>query len=194
VAVEENAGAKSVWSKYPGLTVIPAYGNWTPSITSSAILQTLATHPGKIDAVWTTGSESWYVVQAFQKAGRPVPYVTDSPEANTLALIHSDPARYANLLFGDATVPVPVADYAFEVTMRALYGQGPKISPIMFPLTPWQGSNIKGWYASCMTQGSEAPFPVPPQAPLTLAQMNAYFGHGASIPPYSYTSTLPSAC
>jgi ribose transport system substrate-binding protein len=193
VAVEENEGAQSVWSKNPGLKIIPAYGDWAPSTTSSAILQVLATHPGTVNAVWTTGSESWYVVEAFLKAGRPVPYVTDSPAANTMAIIHADP-KYASLLFGDATVPVPVADYAFEVTMRTLMGQGPKISPIMFPLTPWVGTDIMGWYASCMGQGSEAPFPVPPQPPLTVAQMNAFFVHGAAIPPYSYTSTLPSAC
>ena len=29
-------------------------------------------------------------------------------------------SKDANLLFGDATVPVPVADYAFEVTVRTL--------------------------------------------------------------------------
>ncbi len=194
VAVEENAGAEAVWKKYPGLTIVTAYGNWTPSVTSSAILQTVGTHPGTIDAVWTTGSEAWYVAKAFEKAGRPVPYITSSPAANTLALIKSAPSKYAKYLFGDATVPVPVADYAFEVTIRTLMGQGPKISPIMFPLSPWSGTKLKGWVASCMTQGSEAPFPVPPTAPLTVAQMNAYFLRGKAIPPYSYASTLPKAC
>jgi ribose transport system substrate-binding protein len=193
VAVEENAGAQSVWSKYPSLDIVTAYGNWTASVTSSAILQTLGTHAGPIDAVWTTGSELWYVAEAFKKAGRPVPYITGSTTANTLSLIHSDPAL-ASKFFGSGALPVPTADYGFEVAIRMLEGQGPKISPIMFPLSPWTGTNIQGWYGSCMTQGSEAPFPVPPSAPLTNAQMNSYFTNGKVPAPYSYGSTLRPVC
>jgi ribose transport system substrate-binding protein len=195
-AVEENAAADAVWKKYPGLDILTAYGNWTASITSSAILQTLGTHSGPIDAVWTTGSECWYAAQAFLKAGRPVPYITCSSAANALALVHSDPAKYATKLFGDGILPVPVADYAFEVAIRTLEGQGPKISPIMVPLVAWSGTNLKAaGFGSCMTQASEAPFPVPLNAPLTEGQMNAYFNASRAIAPYySYQSTLPKVC
>lgn len=194
VAVQENEGAKAVWKKYPGLTILTAHGNWTPSTTSSAILQTLGTHAGNITAVWSTGSEAWYIAQAFQKAGRPIPYITSSTAGNTLALIKSNPAKYGKLFFGTATVPVPVADYAFAVTIRTLEGQRPKVSPIMFPLTPFTGKRIKGWYGSCMTQGSESPLPVPPKAPLTTQQLSAYFVNGKPISFYSYHSTLPKVC
>jgi ribose transport system substrate-binding protein len=194
VAVEENAGADAVWKQYPGLKIITAYGNWTPSVTSSAILQAIGTNSGTIDAVWTTGSEAWYVAQAFQKAGRPIPYITSSPAGNTLALIKSDPSKYGPKLFGQATVPVPVADYAFDVAVRVLEGQRPRISPIMFPLSPWVGTDVSAWTASCMTQGSEAPFPVPPTAPLTENQIGAYFSAPKAVSPYSYGSTLPKAC
>jgi ribose transport system substrate-binding protein len=193
VAVAENLGANAVWSKYPGLTILRTYGNWTPSITSTAITKVLATHPGRIDAVWTTGSELWYVVQAFKQAGRPVPIITGSPEGDTLALAHADPS-VASKLFGDAVLPVPIADYGFDTGIRILAGEHPKVSPILFPLSPWSGTNLTGWYGSCMTQAQVPPFPVPPTQPLTDAQMNSYFTNGHVVAPYSYKGTLPKTC
>lgn len=194
VAVGENAGAEAVWKKHPGITVISAQGNWTPGPTTNAISQVLATHPGAIKAVWTTGSELWYVVKAFQKAGRPVPIVTGSPEGNTLALAHSNPGVGATM-FGYATLPVPIADYAFETGIRILLGQHAKVSPILFPLSKWNGTALNGWYAPCMTEAAgESPFPVPPTAPLTTSQMDSYFTNGKSVPPYSYQGTLPPVC
>lgn len=193
VAVGENLGANSVWKKYPGLTVIQAYGNWTPAPTTSAILQVLATHPGKIDAVWTTGSELWYVAKAFQQAHRPVPIITGSPEGDTLALDKSDPA-IGRKMFGYATLPVPIADYGFDTGIRILSGQHPIISPILFPLSYWSGNKLAGWYRSCMTQKTVPPFPVPPTQPLTNTQMNSYFTNGAVVAPYTYTGTLPKVC
>lgn len=194
VAVGENAGAASVFAKYPGLTIIPAIGGWAPTTTSTAIRQVLATHPENIDAVWTTGSELWYVEQAFQSAGRSVPLITGSPEGNTLALAKADPSAAAKM-FGQATLPVPIADYAFDTGIRILSGERPVISPILFPLSSWSGANLTGWFGACMTQaGGESPFPVPPTQPLSDAQMNAYFTNGHAVAPYSYQGTLTPAC
>ena len=43
------------------------------------VLQALATTPQKIDAVWTTGSESRVVAEAFAEANRPQPLITLRP-------------------------------------------------------------------------------------------------------------------
>jgi ribose transport system substrate-binding protein len=194
VAVGENDGANAVWKKYPGVKVIPAIGDWTPTTTSSAITQVLSTHPGPINAVWTTGSELWYVYTAFKQAGRPIPIITGSPEGNTLALAHRD-RSVASKLWGYGTLPIPIADYGFDTGIRILSGQHPVVSPILFPLSPWSGNNLKGWYSSCMTEkAGEPPFPVPPTEPLTTAQMNAYFTNGHAVAPYSYAGTLPKVC
>lgn len=194
VAVGENKGADAVWKKYPGIKVIPAVGDWTATTTSSAITQVLATHPGSINAVWTTGSEAWYVAQDFKQAGRPIPIITSSPAGNTLALAKGD-RSIASKLWGEATLPVPIADYGFDTAIRILSGEHPIVSPIMFPLSQWSGAALKGWYASCMTQkAGENPFPIPPAAPLSTGQMNAYFTNGHAVAPYSYAGTLPKAC
>jgi ribose transport system substrate-binding protein len=194
VAVAENAGAASVWAKYPGITLIPANGNWTPTTTSTVIRQVLATHPGTIGGVWTTGSELWYVEQAFASAGRQIPIITGTPEGNTLALAKANPS-VGTEMFGAATLPVPIADYAFDTGARILSGEHPIVSPILFPLSNWSGSDLTGWYGSCMTQaGGEPPFPVPPTQPLTDAQMNAYFTSGHEVAPYSYQGTLTPPC
>ena len=158
------------------------------------IRQVLATHPATINAVWTTGSELWYVEQAFASAGRQIPIITGTPEGNTLALAKANPSVGAEV-FGAATLPVPIADYAFDTGVRILSSERPIVSPILFPLSNWSGSDLTGWYGSCMTQANgESPFPVPPTQPLTDTQMNAYFTSGHEVAPYSYQGTLTPPC
>src|SRR5262249_47638784 len=53
-------------------------GNFAPPAVKSAVLQFLATHPGKIDGVAQTAVMGPAILQSFIQAGRPVPSITDS--------------------------------------------------------------------------------------------------------------------
>ena len=66
----EKAGADKVLAEYPDLKVVRSVnGNWTANVTKTVVLQALATNPTPIDAVWTTGSESRVVAEAFAVVG-----------------------------------------------------------------------------------------------------------------------------
>jgi ribose transport system substrate-binding protein len=70
IVAQERAGADRALKEEPGLKVVRTVnGNWTANVTKTAVLQALATYPGNIDAVWTTGSESRVVAEAFAQAG-----------------------------------------------------------------------------------------------------------------------------
>ena len=72
IVVQERGGADRALKEEPGIKVVRSVnGNWTANVTKTVVLQALATYPGKIDAVWTTGSESRVIAEAFAQAGRP---------------------------------------------------------------------------------------------------------------------------
>jgi ribose transport system substrate-binding protein len=191
VAVAENQGAEAAWRHYPGIHIIASVnGNWTPSVTKSVLLQVLATHPQKIDAVWTTGSELLQVAQAFEQAGRPVPLMTGSPKGDSLAYLHQHPnVRY----YGGAVLPSWTAETAFRVAIRLLEGQHPKLDTLMVPIPVATSAHLSQWWRPCMTLNAVSVFPVAPKDPLPESLLNKYFTNGKPTPPYKY-SIVAKAC
>lgn len=191
VAVAENQGAEAVWKANPGINVIARVnGNWTPSVTKSVVLQVISTHPQKVDAVWTTGSELLQVAQGFEQAHRNVPMVTGSPKGDSLAYLHAHPnVKY----FGGAVLPSWTAETAFRVAVRMLEGQHPKLDTLMVPIPVANNANLNRYWKSCMTESSTNLFPVSPKDPLPESLMNGYFKNPKATPPYKY-STVSNPC
>lgn len=192
VAVGENAGGKAQFATYPGIKVVAEVnGNWTPSVTKSAVLQVLATHPEKVDAVWTTGSEAKLVADAFTQAGRPLPLITASLSGDTLGYWnqHKDTFKF----YGSAVLPSWNAQIAFRIAVRLLSGQHPKLNTVMVPLPVVTTQDLPNWFASCLTPDSASLFPIAPQDPMPEDLLNQYFVNGAATPPYDYSST-PGPC
>jgi ribose transport system substrate-binding protein len=191
VAVAENQGAEAVWKANSGINVIARVnGNWTPSVTKSVILQVISTHPQKVDAVWTTGSELLQVAQGFEQAHRPVPMITASPKGDSLAYLH---AHQNVKYFGGAVLPSWTAETAFRIAVRMLEGQHPKLDTLMVPIPVVDNANLNRYWKPCMTENSTNLFPVSPKDPLPESLMNGYFKNGKATPPYKY-STVANPC
>jgi ribose transport system substrate-binding protein len=192
VAVAEEEGAKAAFAECPDINVVAEVnGDWTPSTTKSAVLTALATNPGQIDAVWTTGSEARIVADAFNEAGRPAPLITASLTGDTLGYWNEnqDSFKFA----GGAVVPSVSAQPAFRVAMRMLNGQKPSIITMMAPIPPASTDTLADWYKECMTADSATIFPVAPSDPLPEELMDAYFSNGAALNGWDYATT-PDPC
>jgi ribose transport system substrate-binding protein len=187
----ERAGADKVFPK-SGLKVVRAVnGNWTANVTKTVVLQALATSPQKIDAVWTTGSESRVVAEAFAEAGRPQPLITGSTSGDALGYWKAHPDGYR--FEGSALVPSWTAQTLFRVAVRVLDGQQPRLNTLMIPIPPVHQSEIAQWYKPCMTTDSVSVFPVAPQDPMPESLMDAYFKMPAAVQGYDYAAT-PDPC
>jgi ribose transport system substrate-binding protein len=185
VAVAENQGAESVWKANSGINVVARVnGNWTPSVTKSALLQVLSTHPQKIDAVWTTGSELLQVAQAFEQAHRPVPVITGSPKGDSLAYLHAHPSvNY----YGGAVLPSWTAATAFQVAVRLLQGQHPKLNTLLVPIPAVSSKSVNQLWKPCMTTSTVDIFPVIPTDTVPPRRMNGYFSNGKVPLLYNYS-------
>ena len=166
-------------------------GNWTANVTKTVILQTLATNPAPIDAVWTTGSESRVVAEAFKEAGRPAPLITGSVTGDALGYWKANPDNYR--FEGHALLPGWTAQTLFRVAARIMDGQKPKLNTILIPIPPVHAEDLGTWYQDCMTPDAVSVFPVPPQDPVSEQEMDAYFSNPAPTPGYDYAA-VPAAC
>ncbi|MGD9508706.1 MAG: substrate-binding domain-containing protein [Geminicoccaceae bacterium] len=188
----ENSGGYRGFAEYPNLNILgKVSGNWTANVTKNVILQTLATNPAQIDAVWTTGSETRVIAEAFEEAGRPQPLITGSMSGDALGYWkdHQDSFRY----YGGAILPTIAAQNTFRAALRLLDGQQPIVNTLLVPVPEIRQEDLGKWAAPCMTVETGSIFPVAPTEPLSEEAMNGYYRKGAATPLYDYAST-PSPC
>lgn len=191
LVVQENAGLDTAVSENSGLSVVRTVsGEWTASTTKSAVLQALATTPQPIDAVWTTGSETRVVAEAFEEAGRPVPLITGSISGDALG--HWNENQDTFQFYGGEVSPHVAAHNAFRVGIRLLSGQLPLLNTIIAPMPTIAQADLPDWYEDCMRPDSATVFPIPPENPFPDELMDGYFTGGTGTPGFDYAAVPPS--
>ncbi|MER8693937.1 ABC transporter substrate-binding protein [Mesorhizobium opportunistum] len=192
IVVQERQGADKALAENPKLKISRTVnGNWTANVTKTVVLQAIATNPAPIDAVWTTGSESRVVAEAFAEAGRPAPLITGSITGDALGYWKANPDKYR--FEGHAVLPHWTAETLFRVGERMLDGQKPKLNTLLIPIPPVHNADLGQWYKDCMTTDAVSIFPIPPKDPMPEEWLDAYFSNPAPTKGWDY-SKVPDAC
>jgi len=192
IVAQEREGGDKALAEHPNLKVARSVnGNWTANVTKTVVLQALATNPAPIDAVWTTGSESRVVAEAFAEAGRPAPLITGSLTGDALGYWKANPDKYR--FDGHALLPHWTAQTLYRVAVRMLEGQKPKLNTLLIPIPVASGAELDKWYQDCMTPDAVSVFPIPKEDPVPDELLAAYFDKSGPTPGYDY-SKVPDAC
>ncbi|QKC98067.1 ABC transporter substrate-binding protein [Mesorhizobium sp. NZP2298] len=192
IVVQERQGADKALAENPKLKISRnVNGNWTANVTKTVVLQAIATNPAPIDAVWTTGSESRVVAEAFAEAGRPAPLITGSITGDALGYWKANPDKYH--FEGHAVLPHWTAETLFRVGERMLDGQKPKLNTLLIPIPPVHSADLGQWYKDCMTTDAVSIFPIPPKDPMPEEWLDAYFSNPAPTKGWDYAK-VPDAC
>lgn len=192
IVAQEREGAERALKEEPGLKVVRTVnGNWTANVTKTVVLQALATYPGKIDAVWTTGSESRVVAEAFAQAGRKPPLITGSITGDALGYWKANPDKYR--FTGNGVLPHWTAQTLFRAAVRTLDGQTPKLNTLMMPIPTITQADFPALYKPCMTPDAVSVFPIPASDPVPEATLDGYFKAPAPTQGWDY-SKVPGAC
>ena len=192
IVAQENGGADRAFGQHPDVNVLGRVsGEWTANVTKSVVLQSLATNPQPIDAVWTTGSETRVIAEAFNEAGRPMPLITGSMSGDALGYWkdHKDTFKF----YGGAILPTVAAQNAYRAATRLLEGQQPIVNTIIVPVPEITQDNLGQWAKPCMTVESSSIFPIPPTDPISEKMLDGYFRKGAGTPAFDFAST-PNPC
>ena len=136
-------GAKSVFDQYPGIKLMggkPIYGSYTESIAKSEMLKLLSTHPEEIAGVFVQGSMETAAIEALKQTGRPEVPVTNGGATNAAVYWKENPETWNKGFIYYPTIGD--TNIAWEVMMRTLEGQGPKITSMSRPPATYEFENI----------------------------------------------------
>ncbi len=132
VDADRNAGAASVWKRYPGIKVVNQYtGMWDSSVAQKNTAAIVSSLP-KIDGIWCQGGTDG-VLKAFQAAGRPLPPTCGESENGFRKFLTGMPGypKVHGLSIGQ---PTYLSVVALEVARRILRGEYPRRNVVIpFP-------------------------------------------------------------
>jgi ribose transport system substrate-binding protein len=149
----QNRGVKAGLATAPDIKVVGSIaGNWTDQVAQGEVQKWLATHPGKLDGIIVQSAEVG-VLRAIAQSGRPGVKVALGGELGALCSWRKNPA----IISGAYQVwpPQDEIELIFDVMMRTMEGQGPKIQSILVPPILVSSEDVKSKLdESCDEQSS----------------------------------------
>lgn len=149
-AEARQAGAAAVFEE-AGMKVDHITGQWTPSTIKSQMLQYLSTNQGQVAGVWDGGVCAVPVSQAFEQAGRELPFVTGF-EGACAWLANWEQTGQESIGFTQGAGQGVVE--GFKVALRMLAGQEPRYNTLLYPLQTIDASNVDQYRKPGMTLNS----------------------------------------
>ena len=130
-----DAGVNAAAAKYPGITLVGSIeGGWADSVTKTEVQKWLAANSQQIDAIVDQPGSATGALQALQESGRPIVPVSIGGEAGAMCYWLKNP-EWVDEAF-NIWPPGDEIQVGFEVAVRTLLGQGPKIQSIVRNVTP----------------------------------------------------------
>lgn len=174
-----EAGLKIVMKKYPKITMAGTVTSLdTDSQAKEEVLQFLSSHPSALNGVFTQSPGEVGVLQAFLSSGRSVPAITVGGETGTECYWKTHKSWVSQ---GWNTWP-PGDDFeaVWDMMMRTLEGQGPKVQTFVHPTAPFTYNDASSAVGSgCSTSGDAFTQPSM-NSYFSQSVMNGYFEHPAN--------------
>ena len=128
----QNRGVLDGLSRFPGIKVVGQIAHmWTSQVGQVETQKWLATHPGQLDGVAVQSSGETGVLQAFLQSGRGVPPMSVGGEIGALCYWRNNPDYISGAI--QTWPPGDDVEMGWNIMMRTLQGQGPKIQSILVP-------------------------------------------------------------
>ena len=126
----QDRGVKAGLATSPGIKVVgDVAGNWTDQIAQGEVQKWLATHPGKLDGIVVQSAAEMGVLRAVQQSGRGNVPVAIGGELGALCYWRKHPEYIHNSF--QVWPPADEIELIWNIMMRTLEGQGPKIQSVL---------------------------------------------------------------
>ncbi|HUC17064.1 MAG TPA: substrate-binding domain-containing protein [Acetobacteraceae bacterium] len=172
-------GHEAGLKEYPDIKIIGAVaGNWVDSVAKTKVLQFLATHPEPLSGIATQSPGDLGALSALQQTGRTVVPMTPGGEMGPLAYWR-DHQDWIDLTY-QGWPPGDEMEEGWEVMLRTLQGQGPKIASILIGPGPIAYKDLDGLLPKGTTYTSNEWVEPPYEQWFPSATMDMYFERPAS--------------
>jgi ribose transport system substrate-binding protein len=148
-------------------------GAFDPATAKTAVLQFLASHPGKIDGVFQVSGMTPGIISAFQQVGRQVPPMGDiNPGAPSLVYWKKNKSSYKGS--GVAISPERTGEYTMMLGLALLSGRGVKVTDVPFAPPVITEKNLSEWVQPEWTSSTAAQANGPASALPIKALVDSY--------------------
>ncbi len=126
----QNYGIMEALKKYPDITVAGQIaGMWTDQVAQAEIQKWLATNPGQLDGIIIQSASELGAIRAMKQSGRPMVPITIGSEMGALCFWRNNPDFISAAIH--AWPPGDDFEMIWNIMMRTLQGQGPKVTSIL---------------------------------------------------------------
>ena len=174
------AGALAVFKRCSGVHAVGnLIGAFAPPVAKGVTLQYLSANPQPVDAAFQTAGMAVGILQAFEQTGRTVPPLADAGATpGFLAYWYQHRTSYHAVAagFGAQTI----SDLVWNLAMRTLAGDGPKLNNVFLPAIPITNANLRQWVKPGWTSNTISPAYAEPPSPsllVTPAEWSSFFNN-----------------
>ncbi|MGV1795146.1 ABC transporter substrate-binding protein [Rhizobium sp. A37_96] len=137
-----NVGAKKAFEAYPGIKIVgDVAGKWTDQVAQVEVQKFLATNPAEVNGILVQSAAENGVVNAVQQSGRDMMPIVLGGELSAACYWRNNPDFVSKSFH--FWPPRSDARLVWDVMMRTLEGQGPKIQSILRPALPYTIDDVK---------------------------------------------------
>ena len=104
-------------------------GMWTDQVAQAEVQKWLANHPGDIDGIAVQSAAELGVLRALEQSGRKMPAIAIGGEEGALCYWRHHPKYVSAAL--QSWPPADEMDLTWNIMMRTMQGQGPKIQSVL---------------------------------------------------------------
>lgn len=128
----QNAGVLDGLSQSPDINVVGNIAHmWTSQVGQAELQKWLATHPQQLDGIAVQSSGETGVLQALLQSGRDIPPISIGGELGALCYWRNNPEYISAAI--QTWPPGDDIELGWNIMMRTMQGQGPKLQSILVP-------------------------------------------------------------
>lgn len=138
----QDRGIKSGLKDFPGIKIVGSIaGMWTDQVAQAEVQKWLATHPGKLDGIVVQSAAEMGVLRALQQSGRKMIPVTIGGELGAICYWRKN-IDYISSAY-HVWPPGDDFELIWNIMMRTLQGQGPKLQSVLVDVIPFGKKDVK---------------------------------------------------
>lgn len=138
----QDRGIKDGLAAYPDVEVVGSIaGMWTDQVAQAEVQKWLATHPGQLDGIVVQSAAEMGVLRALQQSGREMIPVTIGGELGAICYWRKN-IDYISSAY-HVWPPGDDFELIWDIMMRTLQGQGPKLQTVFADVVPFDKEDVK---------------------------------------------------
>lgn len=138
----QNAGVLDGLAQSPDIKLVGNIAHmWTSQVGQAEVQKWLATHPQQLDGIAVQSSGETGVLQALLQSGRDIPPISIGGELGALCYWRNNPDYISAAI--QTWPPGDDIELGWNIMIRTMQGQGPKIQSILVPTVKSNFDDIK---------------------------------------------------